>query len=1362
MKSALNELNFPTSAEDLMQTLSWPQPKLKLSDTKTLLSQLRFSLTNRRDVNEILHQFSGIKSSIICNERTGSNNKRINSSNRDNKSSLFPSSNGQSSYKIGNLVVTPSVSQVIDFITPWIASHESVLLIGSKGVGKNTILAETFFPQGMVVNVFCCPNTSTDDVINKIKACCSFTTTSTGKAMRASNGAKLILYFRNLEVLQPDQWNCVPVVAFLTNLLSQGGFYDALSLEWISLQNFLVVGTCTSIDCLDMRLLNRTHVCEVSLPPVQEIQQIIPSLGPTDSRGQSWKTTFAKLFCKIVQDMTHSDSDSGFMSSPPVVSVDLMRICREIICLLSRYEVVDEKIMLLQTRRVLINYCEDLARDSNNHVNLTRMSGGEEGDFFTGNDSLTSLPSFMSVQTESTSKHDENGNDTRITYGHASNFGCKMTRVPASSFKEWIKKTIDRWVSETESLLPSPVALIPETLTVFEESGIFLSEATPGIHVVLLLGSSASGRKLSLKVLAHEFAYDVIWSPRSKLTEKHLVNELKNFADSTSESSTGASSSKSAGNGSHAMTANNNNGSDGDSDKRILILLDEVHFQEMPFLLKVLYTFYQEETDAARKSSSQTSSSFNSLVIKVAIMKRTLSSTDDLIWSLRVASVRKLRPLSDDSLTKLPLLMDPALHASNDSSSIDEEFAVKFHRIFQLFPWFRRDNRRFLSLIATFYSLFQEKKVDTQNRRKEFLDKISKLERTRAEVEKLKSESAAQREVLNQKRREADEALSLITTSMTSSEDQKIELQVIKSRTENETAKLKVRKQEIDQELACIEPTLLAAKAAVGGIKSESLSEIRSLRAPPEVIRDILEGVLRLMGVNDTSWISMKSFLARRGVKEEIINFDARKISPDMSRKVEELMKMRPNSFDEKSAKRASAAAAPLAAWVLANLSFAQVLQKIKPLEDEQNKLESGLRAAQSRMKSLSNQLEGVEDQVGHLRNRLNQVTLEAAQTEVNLKTTAQTLAQSEALVQELSGEYKHWQQQLSDLDRKLKFLSVRCLISAALAVLMGRLPSREETEGSMTSSTTRRRKSLQRQEGISSSFSSSTRIRKEYRDDKEYEDDKEEDDDDDGVDFCEQEDLAKKTQEEETGFTKKKNKNNKGSSEVTSEQRNKLIKDCCQVLETEYFDVADFLGYSSDQEVFLRLKTPFLSKVLIDPKGLLSSNSFLSSSSPGMTSCKISSSSSTPAAAPSTQSSSSSTSLEVTSLKNRDWIRVVELSLRFGRRVILDNFERLDLSLLPLLKQHFYGTEGSRSWTFIGEKRVDLNPNFALFFSTPSKAVFPPLNENLMHQHSHQSHSQMISRDRGEEKEDDSKKKNDSLYCSSSLFNVIDFSSGS
>lgn len=55
-----------------------------------------------------------------------------------------------------------------------------------------------------------------------------------------------------------------------------------------------------------------------------------------------------------------------------------------------------------------------------------------------------------------------------------------------------------------------------------------------------------------------------------------------------------------------------------------------------------------------------------------------------------------------------------------------------------------------------------------------------------------------------------------------------------------------------------VQPLIDEAMKAVGSIKSETLGEIRALRAPPDTIRDILEGVLRIMGIYDTSWVSMK------------------------------------------------------------------------------------------------------------------------------------------------------------------------------------------------------------------------------------------------------------------------------------------------------------------------------------------------------------------------------------------------------------------------------------------------------------------------------------------------------------------------
>ncbi len=165
-------------------------------------------------------------------------------------------------------------------------------------------------------------------------------------------------------------------------------------------------------------------------------------------------------------------------------------------------------------------------------------------------------------------------------------------------------------------------------------------------------------------------------------------------------------------------------------------------------------------------------------------------------------------------------------------------------------------------------------------------------------------------------------------------------MEVLQKQAAEENKKLEKRKGEIDIELSEVEPLVREAKQAVGSIKSETLGEIRALRAPPDVIRDILEAVLRLMGILDTSWVSMKrsvcltlslkfgkqrslrlpsmldvcccrvthetisvfvcSFLAKRGVKEEIQNFDARKISPDIRKNVEGFLKKNGASFEPK------------------------------------------------------------------------------------------------------------------------------------------------------------------------------------------------------------------------------------------------------------------------------------------------------------------------------------------------------------------------------------------------------------------------------------------------------------------------------
>lgn len=259
----------------------------------------------------------------------------------------------------------------------------------------------------------------------------------------------------------------------------------------------------------------------------------------------------------------------------------------------------------------------------------------------------------------------------------------------------------------------------------------------------------------------------------------------------------------------------------------------------------------------------------------------------------------------------------------------------------------------------------------------------------------------------------------------------------LKSDTEKESAELAKRKLEIEAELAKVEPMVEQAAQAVAGISTEALSEVRSLRAPPAPVRDILEGVLRLMGIRDTSWHSMKTFLAKRGVKDEIRNWDARSSlhNPGSLEAVARLVQERAESFEERTAKRASLAAAPLAAWVLANLQYARILQQVAPLEREQRLLGERLATAEAQIGKLESGLSSVELKVAQLQEELAARSRAAAELQVRSEATETSLATARSLIEKLEVERTDWLSQLAALAERELTLGLQAARAACLLV---------------------------------------------------------------------------------------------------------------------------------------------------------------------------------------------------------------------------------------------------------------------------------------------------------------------------------------
>merc|ERR1719466_405325 len=120
-------------------------------------------------------------------------------------------------------------------------------------------------------------------------------------------------------------------------------------------------------------------------------------------------------------------------------------------------------------------------------------------------------------------------------------------------------------------------------------------------------------------------------------------------------------------------------------------------------------------------------------------------------------------------------------------------------------------------------------------------------------------------------------------------------------------------------------------------------------------------------------------------------------------------MKVKRKSFEKKTAQRASTAALPLAEWVIANVKYAQVLEKIAPLEKEQASLQRNLEKAEHRVGKLERELKRVDGRVSDLRKKFEKRTTEAATLKIDVDKANKTIERAETLVEKLSGERARW-----------------------------------------------------------------------------------------------------------------------------------------------------------------------------------------------------------------------------------------------------------------------------------------------------------------------------------------------------------------
>ncbi|XP_015834463.1 cytoplasmic dynein 2 heavy chain 1 [Tribolium castaneum] len=919
------------------------------------------------------------------------------------------------------LIPTGDVSKNLDYLRTWLlpGNEQHFLLIGPHGSAKSLILENLVKERSDMdmATIHCSANLTPGYVINKIAQLCLVVNTNKGKVYKPKKG-NLVLYFKNLHLLKPDKWGTNIVVEFLNQMITYKAFFDS-NLELVGYEGITIVGSLSITTTLSTRFTSIVHNYNISLPDQEDLAIILVAyltVVVKESLGAWPKAKIVKLAATMIAiyDKIRSifliTSYKHYDFSPH----DLTNWCSSILRYKDTLSESENSLLEVVYYEALKQFGDKLVREED-RLKLDHILG-EVFKAQWSSSNLKNVQNYFYVPSPQNSS-------TENSY---------LQKLNQEEWSTTVKKGIIQYGREGQDL---DVLVNNELLQLTASVSKILS--APEGHTVLV-GRAGIGRKSAVKIVSSlQSAHLII--PISG-TQPQFNNDLK-FAIQTA----------------------------GFEGEQVYLLLEDHIFNEKLILSLVnilisagevanLYNAAEIESmiSGLKDEASRENFEGNLMEFFTERVKKRLHviacidvDNDNLydIFENCPAFLHKSMVIwkTEWCIETIRLIPNLLINKANESDAKNEvQPSPNFLKIFETIKEKMGAPARFIAMIKLYIEIFIDKKSAIISKQSKLQAGVDKLNEAGNLVATLKQKAAEQQNKLAEKQAKANTALDMISNTMKNANTHKEEMEVLKHKTEEENKQLMVRKKEIELELAEVEPLIQEARSAVGNIKSEALSEIRSLRAPPDVIRDILEGVLRLMGIQDTSWNSMKTFLAKRGVKEEIRSFDATRITPENRQAVERLMANKSDSFDPKSAKRASVAAAPLAAWVGANVKYAHVVEKIKPLEREQNKLQENLASAEAQLGELSAGLSDVDATVAKLKVQLSAYTKEAAEIEIDLNKARETLMVAEGLVFKLNDEYERWQQQLKDLSLEIEKLPENCSLAAAFITYL----SDESEEG--------------------------------------------------------------------------------------------------------------------------------------------------------------------------------------------------------------------------------------------------------------------------------------------------------------------------
>lgn len=207
---------------------------------------------------------------------------------------------------------------------------------------------------------------------------------------------------------------------------------------------------------------------------------------------------------------------------------------------------------------------------------------------------------------------------------------------------------------------------------------------------------------------------------------------------------------------------------------------------------------------------------------------------------------------------------------------------------------------------------------------------------------------------------------------------------------------------------------------------------------PPEAVKLAMESVCTLLGHKIDSWRTVQGIIRRDDFIQRIVNFDT---TNQMTKGLRELIKKeflsRP-SFNFETVQRASKACGPLVKWVLAQVRFSEILDKVEPLRNEVQSLETQAETTKKQAAQIITIVSELESKIAKYKEEYALLISETQAIKSEMERVQSKVDRSMKLLQSLSSEKERWEAGSRTFEVEMSTIVGDVLLSAAFLAYGG------------------------------------------------------------------------------------------------------------------------------------------------------------------------------------------------------------------------------------------------------------------------------------------------------------------------------------